>query len=98
MMKKVKTYLHPGIESKGYDKILSIVDVKLKHGKTLTKESGPYRGSPQNPLAQGELSQKFRECAELVLDDDKIGEVLNLINCIEELATVKELIQVLVSG
>ena len=97
MMKKVKTSLHPGLESKGYDKILSIVDVKLKDGKTLTKESGSYRGSPQNPLTEGELSEKFRECTELVLDDDQISEALNHINSIEELANVRELIQPLVS-
>jgi 2-methylcitrate dehydratase PrpD len=96
MMKKVKTYLHSGIESKGYDEILSIVEVKLKDGKTLTKESGPYRGSPQNPLTEGELTEKFRECGELVLDDDEISEALDLINSVEELASMKNLIRPLV--
>jgi 2-methylcitrate dehydratase PrpD len=97
IMKRIKTYLNPDIESKGYDRILSMVDVKLKDGKTLTKESGPYRGSPQNPLTEGELSEKFRECAELVLDEGKTSEALRLINCIEELANVRELIRVLIS-
>jgi 2-methylcitrate dehydratase PrpD len=97
MMKRIKTYLNPDIESKGYDRILSMVDVKLNDGKTLTKESGPYRGSPQNPLTEGELSEKFRECAELVLDEGKTSEVLRLINGIEGLANVRELIRVLIS-
>jgi 2-methylcitrate dehydratase PrpD len=98
MMKRIKTYLNPDIESRGYDRILSIVDVKLKDGKTLTKESGPYRGSPQNQLTQGELSEKFRECAELVLDEGKTSEALRLINGVEELANVRELIRVLTSN
>jgi 2-methylcitrate dehydratase PrpD len=97
MMKRVKTYLNPDIESRGYDRILSIVEVKLKDGKTFNKESGPYRGSPQNPLTQGALEQKFKECGELVLDGGKISDALRLINGIEDVGDLNELIHMLIS-
>jgi 2-methylcitrate dehydratase PrpD len=97
IMKRIKTYLNPDIESEGYDRILSIVEVKLADGKTLTKESGPYRGPPQNPLTEGELSEKFRECGELVLDDNKTSQALNLISSIEELANMGKLVELFVS-
>ncbi|MDI7258507.1 MAG: MmgE/PrpD family protein [Thermodesulfobacteriota bacterium] len=95
MMKRVKTILDPEIEAKGYAKILSRVEVRLKHGKTLKRESGPYKGGPENPLSQAELYEKFTTCAELALLPHQISQALELLNGIEKLQDIRILIPAL---
>jgi 2-methylcitrate dehydratase PrpD len=92
MMKRVKTLLDPEIEAKGFAKILSRVEVKLKNGKILKKESGPYKGGPENPLSDAELDEKFLTCASLALPEEKIVKALDLLKKIEQLKDINLLI------
>lgn len=92
MMKRVKTILDPEIEAKGYAKILSRVEIRLRDGMLLKKESGPYKGGPENPLTDAELYEKLSTCAELVLPRAKISKVYDLLNQLETLQDVRVLI------
>ena len=47
MMQRVKPYLDPDIEAKGFDRIRSRVEVVLKDGSTLTQEAFISRGTPE---------------------------------------------------
>ena len=91
-MKRVTTVLDPEIEARGYDKILSRVEVKLKDGRVLEKESSPYKGGPENPLSDEELYGKFSSCAEFILPQEKISRVHQLLRGIEELRDVRSFI------
>jgi 2-methylcitrate dehydratase PrpD len=92
MMKWVKTIYDPEIEAKGYAKILSRLEVRLKDGRILKKDSGPYQGGPENPLSEAELDEKFSTCAELALPREKFSKALNLLKEIESLQDIKILI------
>ncbi len=96
MMKRVKTVLDPEIEARGYAKILSRVEVRLKDGRVLKKDSGPYKGGPENPLSEAELDEKFSVCAGLVLPDEKIARALELLKDIKRLEDVGKLIPALI--
>lgn len=95
MMNRIKTILDPEIEAKGFAKILSRVEVKLKDGRILKKDSGPYKGGPENPLSESELNEKFGTCAELALPKDKVFRALELLKTIEELQDIRLLIPTL---
>ena len=95
MMKRVKTILDPDIEAKGFAKILSRLEVRLRDGRVLTKESGPYKGGPEDPLSEAELEEKFTTCAEFVLPPDKISLALESIRQVGRLTNIQILIPTL---
>ena len=92
LMKRVTTILDPEIEAKGYARILSRLEVKLKDGRVLKKESSPYKGGPENPLSDDELYEKFSSCAEFILPKEKISHVHQLLRGIEELRDIRSLV------
>jgi 2-methylcitrate dehydratase PrpD len=95
MMKRVKTIHDPEIEAKGFAKILSRLEVRLKDGRTLKKDSDPYKGGPENPLSDAELDEKFSTCAELALPREKNSGALHLLKEIENLQDIRVLIPLL---
>jgi 2-methylcitrate dehydratase PrpD len=92
MMKRIKTFLDPEIEVKGYNQISSRIEVKLKDDRILGKDSGPYKGGPERPLSEAELDEKFSTCAGLVLPQEKVLRALNLLKQIEKLQDIRLLI------
>ena len=92
MMGRVRTYLHEGIEAKGFDLIRSLVEVKLKDGRVFSREADTSRGTPQRPMSQGELGDKFRECATGVLSDQKMEKALEAIEGLDEIGDVNEFV------
>ncbi len=96
MMKRVKTIHDPEIEAKGFAKILSRLEVRLKDGRILKKDSGSYKGGPENPLSEAELDEKFSTCAELALPREKFLRALDLLKEIEQLEDIRFLIPSLI--
>ena len=95
MMKRIKIFLDPEIEAKGYAQILCRVEVRLKDGRILEKDSGPYKGGPDNPLSEEELDEKFNSCAGLALPEKKVFQALHLLKEIEKLPDIRFLIPTL---
>ncbi|MFB3883757.1 MAG: MmgE/PrpD family protein [Thermodesulfobacteriota bacterium] len=96
MMKRIKTIHDPGIEAKGFAKIVSRIEVRLKDGRILKKDSDPYKGGPENPLSDAELDEKFSTCAELALPREKFSQALELLKDIERLQDIRVLIPSLI--
>jgi 2-methylcitrate dehydratase PrpD len=97
LMRQVKTILDPEIEARGYTKIMSRVEVRLRDGRVLQKDSGPYKGGPENPLTDAELEKKFVSCAELALPRENVYQGLELIRGIEKIENVRLLTAALVN-
>jgi 2-methylcitrate dehydratase PrpD len=95
MMKRINVSLDPEIEAAGYEKIQSRIEVRLKDGRILKKDSGPYKGGPENPLSEAELEEKFRTCAELALPSRKVSQAVQLLKNIEAVRDIRILIPVL---
>ena len=95
MMKRVKTFFDPEIEAKGFNQILSRIEVKLKDGRILKKDSGRYKGGPEKPLSEAELDEKFNTCAGLALPEKKTSQALNLLKQLEKLEDIRILIHTL---
>ena len=94
MMARVETKFDPEIEARGFDKMRSVVDVELTDGRTLTQAADErYRGGPEKPFTRADLHEKFADCASLVLSADRVRRALELIESIEQLKSVRELVQ-----
>lgn len=87
------------IDALGYDKIRSRIEVVTKDGRTLVQWADErYRGGPSNPLSDGELDDKFRMCAEGVIDTDTQEELLGLVRTVDTGADVERLMSLISGG
>jgi 2-methylcitrate dehydratase PrpD len=92
-MNRVRTEFDPDIEALGWDKMRSRVEITLKDGQKLTRDSGGYRGGPDFPLSDEELEAKFHDCTEEHLSPATRGEIIKGIGSLESLADINDLLQ-----
>jgi 2-methylcitrate dehydratase PrpD len=90
MMRRAETVFDQEIENRGFERMLSIVEVELEDGRVLTQESGPYRGGPERPFTREEVRDKFMECGSLVLPPDRLDAVFDRIERIEAVSNIRD--------
>jgi 2-methylcitrate dehydratase PrpD len=96
MMERVTPVFDPSIEALGFDKIRSIVEVDLVDGGTLVQPSDDrYRGGPDRPFTREELRDKFTDCAQLILPDDRIAQAFTQIETIDSISDIRQLVRTL---
>jgi 2-methylcitrate dehydratase PrpD len=96
MIGKVDFGVHPDAEAAGFDKMTTIIEIELEGGERVHGQADFGKGSPANPMSDGELSEKFRQCADWGgLDGKRTDEVLKVLWNIENLADVGELTKLL---
>jgi 2-methylcitrate dehydratase PrpD len=78
--------------------VRSKVRVTLRNGRTIEGRYDVARGHPEKPMSWVELGDKFRDCAALVLPDNSAETVLELVAHIEELRTLRPLLNALAAG
>jgi 2-methylcitrate dehydratase PrpD len=97
LMDRVKAVVDPGIDALGRHKIVSVIEVRLKDGRILRgKSSEHYRGGPHNPLTREELAEKFNDCVQRVLNPDQSRKLLETIESLEKLSSIRTLIEMAV--
>jgi len=97
-MEKVKMILDPEVASMGTDKMRSIVEVELRDGRVLRKLADTARGTPEKPLKDSEIGDKFRQCAGFVLDEKRVVQVLDLIRDLDMIPDIRQLTLLLRDG
>ena len=96
MMKRVHTYHSPEIEAKGSERMRSLVEVRLKDGRSFQREAFTSRGQPDRPMSSEELAAKFTDCARATLTPARMERALELIHGVEKLPSVSALVEPLV--
>jgi 2-methylcitrate dehydratase PrpD len=92
MMDRMEAVIDPEIDALGGDKIVSLIEVQLKDGKILRgRSSEHYRGGPLNPLTREELAEKFNDCVHEILTPAQAGKVMETIESLENLGSVRGL-------
>ena len=98
MMPLIETVFDAEIEAKGFDKMLSVIEVALKDGRSFVQRSDDkYRGGPEKPFTMAELRAKFTDCAQLSLTGPAIARSLELIDTVEKLGSARELVDAMTS-
>ena len=91
MMQRVSAHLDPGIEAQGFQRIRSLVQVKLKDGRTLSREASVSRGTPERPMTRPELEEKLAQCAHGIIPEGKAGAIPRLLYRIENVDDLQQL-------
>jgi len=93
LMQRIRSEFDPAIEAKGYDKMRSRVEVKLKDGNKIVRDADyRYRGGPENPLSDDELKEKFIDCSRSILGDATRQEIFDIVFKLENLPDMDSLI------
>ena len=98
LMKRVTLYVDEELERLGYDQVRSRVRVKLKDGRVLEGRYDVARGHPAKPMSWAELTEKFRDCAGLVLSQKNIDETIRLVEQFQDLKSLRPLMRALTNG
>ncbi|MBI4202912.1 MAG: MmgE/PrpD family protein [Chloroflexi bacterium] len=93
MMARVKTYHSPEIEAKGSERMRSLVEVRLKDGRTFSREAFTSRGQPDRPMGRQEMGEKFTDCATGSLSRERIAAALATIYRVDAMPRAEELVQ-----
>lgn len=99
MIEKVELGVHPDAEAAGYEKMTTIIEIELNDGRKISGRADFGKGSPDNPMSDRELSDKFRDCAAWgQLSKAKTEQVIDLVFGLEKLKSIRELTRLLAAG
>jgi 2-methylcitrate dehydratase PrpD len=92
MIRRIEFQTDPEAEKAGYDKMTTIIRVKLKDGRTISGRGEFAKGSPQDPMSYDEVADKFRDCAAFAhWPRAKTEQIVALVRKLEGLQDVREL-------
>lgn len=91
LIDKVEMFVDSEFKGPEMGRLPANVTVHLKGGESVTKQVKEPKGDPNNPLSEGEVTGKFRECAGQVLSPDKVDRSLNILMELEDLGNVGDL-------
>jgi 2-methylcitrate dehydratase PrpD len=99
LMERVDFGVDPEAEAAGYNNMTTRIRIELNDGRTLETSAAFGKGSPQNPMSDAELEDKFLDCLEWAGIDAGAGrrlaqEVLEL----EKASSVEKLLAPLTRG
>ena len=63
MIARVRFGVNPVAEAAGYNKMTSILEIRLQDGRTITGRADFAKGSPAIPMSYEEVAEKFLDCA-----------------------------------
>jgi 2-methylcitrate dehydratase PrpD len=75
-----------------------VVEAQTVDGRTLSARCDHPRGSPENPLSRAQIEDKFRTYARGVLPGAAVEEAIGAISRLEELKSVRRLMDLLRAG
>ena len=97
MMRRVRLEVDPEAEEAGYNNMTSIVRIHMRDGALYEGRAAFARGSPQNPMSESELREKFLDCIEAGSVDRAAGDhAADLILDLENQPDMRQIIELLV--
>jgi 2-methylcitrate dehydratase PrpD len=98
MMDRVEAVIDPAIDALGKNKIVGIIEIRLKNGRVLRAQTAEhYRGGPKNPFTRDDIVEKFLDCTQRTLTSDKAQALIKTIESLDQLDSIRNLV-VLASG
>jgi len=79
LMERVRVVVDPEIPREGDQHMWTRVTLRLRDGREVGIAPRPVPGHPGSPLSLDQLREKFRDCARIVLPDDRVESVRQMI-------------------
>ncbi|HLK64574.1 MAG TPA: MmgE/PrpD family protein [Bryobacteraceae bacterium] len=97
MIGRVRFGVNPVAEAAGYNKMTSILEIRLQDGRTISGRADFAKGSPAIPMSFDEVSAKFLDCAAFAKwPHDKATAVIAAVGKLETMPNVRALTALLV--
>jgi 2-methylcitrate dehydratase PrpD len=92
MIGRVRFYVDDEAERAGYDKMTTILKIRLKDGRTISGRADFGKGSPINPMSYDEVAEKFMGCAAFAeWPSSKASQVIDLVRKLEGVSDIRKL-------
>ena len=92
MIQRVHFGVNPIAEAAGYNKMTTILDLRLKDGRTLHGRADFGKGSPMYPMSFDDVAEKFEDCASFAKwPAEKIKAIIATVRKFEEIRDVRML-------
>lgn len=92
MIQRIHFGVHPEAEAAGYNKMTTIIDIKLQDGRTISGRADFGKGSPVDPMSFDDVAAKFQDCAAFAKwPKQKADRVVEMVHKLETVGSVREL-------
>ncbi len=89
MIRRIEFGVNPVAEAAGYNKMTTIIEIKLKDGRTISARADVAKGNPANPMSFEEETAKFLDCAAYARwPIGKARSIVDTVRSIERVADV----------
>jgi 2-methylcitrate dehydratase PrpD len=92
LAERIHAYAHPDLAGAKAGNLTSYLDLETTDGRHFSERRETYRGHPQTPMTDEEMEAKFRTCAGLRLDGERVSATSEAIWNLDKLAELGTLI------
>lgn len=89
MMARVHFHADAEADAAGFDKMTTIIKIKMKDGRVLAGRADFGKGSPANPMSYEEVAEKFTLCAEFA--EWPAGKSKQIVEFVRELESASDM-------
>ena len=98
LMKKITVRSEPRLQEAGGNEVTAKLSIKLQDDQTLERLATLAQGKSQEWISEGELNEKFRQCARMALPVQRAEEALACLLRLEDLGRIGELMGIVGRG
>jgi 2-methylcitrate dehydratase PrpD len=92
MIARIHFGVNPVAEAAGYNKMTTILDIRLRDGRTISGRADFAKGSPANPMTYQEVADKFLDCAAFARwPREKANRVVDTVGKLETVLDIRTL-------
>ena len=92
MITRIDFGVDPAAEAAGYNKMTTIIGIKLKGGRTVSGRTEIAKGNPADPMSYDEVAAKFTDCVSFAKwPMGKAKQIVEMVRGLEYLDDVREL-------
>jgi 2-methylcitrate dehydratase PrpD len=92
MISRIHLGVNPVAEAAGYNKMTTILDIRLRDGRTISGRADFAKGSPAIPMTYQEVADKFLDCAAFARwPREKANHVVETVSRLETVSDIRTL-------
>jgi 2-methylcitrate dehydratase PrpD len=92
MIARVDFGVDPVAEAAGYNKMTTIIGIKLKDGRTISGRTDIAKGNPADPMTYDEVAAKFMDCVSFAKwPRARAKQIVTMVRRLEEITDVRAL-------
>jgi 2-methylcitrate dehydratase PrpD len=95
MMKRCRHVVDPEIEARGYQHMETLITIRLRDGRVLSRREMAASGHPLKPMTREQLEGKYFECTDLAVERSRSADALGQLWQLESVRDAAELNQLL---